>query len=109
MLLIVGAGSGCPTADAETLADPTRPPASTAGDVTGAARQPSKWHLTATIIGPRRRVAVINGKAVRAGERIDHAVLLAIEPGSALLRDGERRIHLKLDTPTVKQKPKAVP
>jgi hypothetical protein len=65
--------------------------------------------LTSTLIGPQRRVAVINNHAVQVGQKIDGAVLVEVEPGSAWLVQGGRRIHLKMNLTTVKQSPETAP
>jgi hypothetical protein len=109
MVLLFSWASSCPAAGAELLNDPTRPPVATAGEAPREVGKPLTWRLTSTIIGPRHQVAVINGRAVRAGETIDGAVLVGVAPGGALLQHGDRRIHLKLNTPTVKQTANAVP
>jgi hypothetical protein len=109
LLLVFGWGSSCPAAGAELLSDPTRPPVATTGEAPRQVCKPMKWRLTSTITGPRHQVAVINGRAVRVGETVDGAVLVNVAPGGALLQHGDRRIYLKLNTPTVKQTANAVP
>jgi MSHA biogenesis protein MshK len=105
MLLSFGWGDSHPVFGGQTLTDPTRPPVSTVGKGAKKAQGPSKWRLSSTIIGPQRRVAVINDQAVQVGARIDGAELLAVEPGSAVLLRGGRKIHLKLNARTVKTTP----
>lgn len=94
-----------PASGQELLADPTRPAAAfrpgagTGGTAAGSA----KWTLTSTLIAPDRRVAVINGKVVRVGQKIDDAELVAVESGCVLLRRAGRRIELKLMAGNVKE------
>ena len=108
-LLLCVAGSGTAAAGGEMLADPTRPPVSTAGDSPQTAGKALKWRLTSTIVGPGRRVAVINDRVVQTGESIDGAVLVAVSPGGALLRQGKRTIHLQLNAEAVKRTAIAAP
>jgi len=109
MLLVFGRPGDCPVSAGETLTDPTRPPATTAGDAVLAGQTPLKWQLTSTIAGPERRVAVINGQILQIGEPIDGAVLEKVAPGSAFLVHDGRRFHLKLNGKPVKQSVKAAP
>ncbi len=74
------------------LADPTRPPAYQARD--GQAQRP--WDLTSTLVSPRRRVAVINGRVVREGGRIDGMTVVKISAGQVILKGpgGEQAVPL---------------
>lgn len=103
MLLIFSAGSGCLASAGEILADPTRPPGLAVGRSVLSAKRPLKWRLTATIIGPQRRIAVINERAVQIGQKIDGAMLVAVEPGGVLLLHENRKSRLKLNATTVKR------
>jgi MSHA biogenesis protein MshK len=102
-LLVFGLGFGWPAFGQGSLADPTRPPVLVPGSATGAVQKTMKWKLTSTLIGPQRRVAVINGRAVRLGGNIDGAVLVAVEPGRASLRYGGRMVQVELMTGAVKR------
>ncbi|WP_145924870.1 MSHA biogenesis protein MshK [Syntrophotalea acetylenivorans] len=79
-----------------SLPDPTRPPQrfvepAASGDA------PSKGlQLGSILIAPQRRVAVINGRPLSAGDRISGAKVVAIEPGQVRLRRGGRDFVLKL-------------
>ncbi|HET7306369.1 MAG TPA: hypothetical protein VFK24_00920 [Gammaproteobacteria bacterium] len=82
---------------AGTLHDPTRPDySSTARTVHAAPR----WQLNSTLISAHRRLAMINGKTVGVGERVDGATVVSIEPGAVRLRRGGHQftIHLIADT-----------
>lgn len=89
---------------AQPLADPMRPPAAAAaspepGEATkGAAR------LQSVLISPSRRVAVIDGRVVREGERVGDATLVSIAASHVLLRGPGGRETLKL-IPVVQKKP----
>ena len=109
LLLILGGGFGCPVAGTETLTDPTRPPAVAADQSMRKGRQSPQWRLTATLIGPARRVAVINDRAMQIGETIDGAVLVEVASGSAFLVHEGRRLHLQLNAKTVKHTARTAP
>jgi MSHA biogenesis protein MshK len=100
-----------PVSGQELLADPTRPTAAfRSGSGTGGTTAvPAKWTLASTLIAPDRRVAVINGKVVQVGQKIDGAELVAIEAGSVLLSRGGRKIELKLMAGNVKEAVKPAP
>lgn len=103
MLLIFGSGASYPASAGEMLTDPTQPPVLAAGRPAPSMKRPLQWRLTATIIGPQRRVAVINEQAVQIGQEIDGAMLVVVEPGSALLLHKNRKVQLKLNARTIKR------
>ncbi|BBO74769.1 hypothetical protein DSCW_21860 [Desulfosarcina widdelii] len=105
MLLVVGS----PVFGGEPLRDPTRPPATGSGKTIQDGQNPLKWRLTATIIGPERRVAVINDRALQIGQNIDGAVLVAVEAGSARLVHGGREMQLRLHEMAVKRTVRKTP
>ncbi|MDX1635742.1 MAG: hypothetical protein R3280_13960 [Marinobacter sp.] len=77
------------------LNDPTRPP-----DFNRALPAPAveqrRYDLASIVIGPERRVAVINGVARREGERFDDARVRRIHPDRVEILDGGRVRILKL-------------
>lgn len=83
------------TANAADLRDPTRPgwqpPRPTA-----ATDQPVGNPLTAIIIGPQKRLALINGRYVAVGDRVGDARLTQIAFDYVVLRSasGERMLRL---------------
>lgn len=80
-----------PLAGAEELEDPTRPGAAAAQPVATPPTEP-QWTLSSTLISDQRRVAVINGQRVRAGETVDGAQVIRIEGGSVTIAvDGDQR------------------
>lgn len=74
----------CPVGalQAQTVHDPLRPPGKDA-HTEGSA--PS-WTLHSTLIAEGRRSAVINGRVVTEGARIDGAVVIEIRPSVVRLR-----------------------
>jgi hypothetical protein len=117
MLLLAVTAAG---AEPLPYGDPTEPPpgfAAAAEASSGSAAiapattaPPEPWRLTATLVDAQRRVAIINGRSVAVGARIDGARLLAVEMGSAQIEHQGRRIRLQLPVPegrsmNVKQAP----
>lgn len=89
---------------AQSVEDPMRPPAAGAagqGGVTQA--QAPRWTLHSTLVSPGQRSAVINGRSVGIGERVNGARVLDIQPGSATLRGADGEFVLTLTTPSVKK------
>jgi len=93
--LIFGAGTSTALA-ADALEDPLRPAnwaqptASTPVNV-----DTGDWQLESTLISSGRRVAIINGRAVRAGDAIAGARVLRVEPVAAHLRHDGRRFTIR--------------
>jgi MSHA biogenesis protein MshK len=100
-LIALGLVFAASSAGAQTLADPTRPPtASTAPDEGVAASS----RLQSILISSGRSVAVIDGRAVRIGERVGDAIVVAIAPSEVTLQRRNARETLKLH-PGIDKKP----
>ena len=91
---------------AESLPDPTRPPANLDGGATATA-QPSGpvLQVIRTING--RRSAMISGQEVKSGSQVGDAVVMRIDEDSVLLRGPGGIQTLKL-FPEVEKRPVAV-
>ena len=84
-------------APAQALSDPTAPlPRSDRSAGSGVARTAPSWQLQSIMVGPDRRIAVINGEIVREGTPVNGATVLTIDPASVLLDAGGRRLRLRL-------------
>ena len=83
------------TGAAQTLRDPTRPPAAGAKGAAGRIEH-SGWVLQSVLISPERRYAIINDEVVRLGGSIAGAELIAVAEERVTLRtrDGLRIVHL---------------
>ncbi len=98
-------GTGGARAQDAGLADPTRPPASlsapaaNAGQGHAASGAPQLQSILISLRAGGRRVAVIDGKTLRQGQRIDGAVVEAIRPTEVVLRRGKQKQILKLFRP----------
>ena len=79
---------------------PTRPWKKTVRKATRKPRTRSQKHppfkLKGVIMGGGNSVAIINGKLLRLGERIDGYQLVRIEEKEVFLRSGNRTVKLKL-------------
>ena len=106
LLLALLASAGAARAQDAGLPDPTRPPALLSAPVvgTGPARTagPQLQSILISLRPGGRRVAVIDGKTLRQGERINGAVVEAILPTEVVLRKGNQRQILKLFRPAAR-------
>ena len=93
-------------AQAETLPDPTRPPAAlTAARLTGEAPPaPPSPSLQSVIISPKHTMAIINGQTVKLGEKFGDALLVKVTETEVVLRNGNMLQTLKL-FPDVEKRP----
>ena len=103
LLLALLALPGAP-AQAQTLADPTRPPAvlgvqGGAGGEGGESGMPAAPQLQSILVSREpggRRVAVINGEMVRQGMKFGDAIVERVGETEVVLRRGKNRETLKL-------------
>lgn len=85
--------------------DPTRPPAvlsappANQGQSASAAGAPQLQSILVSLRPGGRRVAVIDGKTLRQGERIGGAVVESIRATEVVLRKGNQKQVLKLFRP----------
>lgn len=109
LVCLVGLALSAPAFGQAPLADPTRPAFLGGGVKASRDTKAAAWTLTSTLISPERRVAVINHRVVQVGQTVDGAKLVAVEPGKALLRRGNKNIQLTLAAGAVKRKAKTGP
>lgn len=77
-------------AAAQTLPDPTRPPASLHAAASTVPSTPASPVLQSVLISPGRKVAVISGETVQVGDRVGDARVVRIAEGEVVLvRDGQ--------------------
>jgi hypothetical protein len=60
------------------------------------AAPPPRFALTAVLISPLRRVAVVNGQPYQQGDHVDGAQITLIEPNAVHLREGSNELVLRL-------------
>lgn len=89
-------------AAAQSLGDPTQPPAvmsAPGGVVAPDPSEPAALQLQSILVSREaggRRVAVINGEVVRPGARIGDAVVESVGETAVVLRRGKKKETLKL-------------
>jgi hypothetical protein len=83
-------------ADEPPLHDPMRPFGGDAASASAAAPAEPRFSLTAVLVSPTRRVAVVNGKTYFEGDAVDGAEIVAIELDAVRVREGgaERVVSL---------------
>lgn len=85
MIGVAGAARG--------LEDPTRPPEKRAPASAVSVAAP---RLTSILVGPDRRLAMINNRIMVEGERVGGVVLEKIDADAVVVRTGGRRMRLSL-------------
>ena len=80
----------------ETLADPTQPPSNWRPSAAHASAGAAAPKLTSIIVGPARRVAVIDGVAIKEGQSTNGLTVVRIDKKWVDARIGEQPIRLKL-------------
>lgn len=103
-LLVAAALAAGPVVAESELPDPTRPAVWRAA--APAREQAPAWRLESTLISPQRRLAVIDGRLLRPGDRLDDAQVLEIQPDRVTLRHGDRIVHLRLLPDQTKKRPR---
>ncbi|HUT40988.1 MAG TPA: hypothetical protein VM011_06550 [Gammaproteobacteria bacterium] len=87
------------------LIDPTRPASHGQAAAAHAGEPRRGWTLDSTLVAPDRRVAVINGKRVSAGESVDGARVIEIRKLDVLIQADGRRMTLQLLPDIVRKQP----
>lgn len=96
--LALGAWSLAHSANAQgALVDPTRPPSMTAATTRdGAPEHAASQRLQSILISPTRKLAVIDGRTVTEGSRVDAATVVQIAETRVTLRQGAELLTLEL-------------
>lgn len=83
---------------AETLPDPTRPPAFLFAPVDGEAAEKASggFQLQSVLIGPGRRSAIIGGRHLSVGDRLGEFTLVRVGDTEVVLKGPEGSRTLKL-------------
>ncbi|MBH1984768.1 MAG: MSHA biogenesis protein MshK [Burkholderiales bacterium] len=84
---------------AQALVDPTRPPDAAPVPASAASAGAARPQLQSVLISNRpggRRLAVIDGRSVRAGDKVGGAVVVSIGEASVVLRRGKTLETLRL-------------
>lgn len=81
-------------ADAQDLADPTRPPNASAPG--GPPESTAGTQLQSVLISPGRRLAIINGKSVALGDAVGESKVVKITETEVVLQKGTETEVLKM-------------
>lgn len=82
----------------ETLNDPTRPPDSIIKLLPAAASEQEVIPtLSAVKVDGKRSFAIINGKVMRLGDKLDNYTLVAVDSKQAVLMNKNNKLRLKVD------------
>jgi hypothetical protein len=85
------------------LRDPFRPPGWNAASPATDDFDAGAWRLESTLTSNGRSVAIINGRAVRVGDRIGGARVLRVERGAARLDYNGREFTVRRATTRVRR------
>ena len=94
---------------AQALSDPTRPPIPTGAPVAAPRAGASGPVLQSILLSPLRRLALIDGRMVKVGDRVGSAEVVAIDFDSVRLRRGDSISVMKLLPDVQKNSPKSTP
>lgn len=79
------------------LGDPTRPTSMAEPEpVARAVQSGPRWRLQSTLVAESRRLAVINGRTVAQGERIDGATVREVRQEGVTLDVDGRQVELRI-------------
>lgn len=92
LLLASGAGA----AFSQGLDDPTRPTSLSAPEPGRRAESGPRWRLQSTLVAADRTLAIINGRTVGPGDRVDGATVREVRQDGVTLEAEGRRIELRL-------------
>jgi MSHA biogenesis protein MshK len=95
MLLTLALAAGAAAAQSG-LGDPTRPTSLAEPAPAQPAEAGPRWRLQSTLVADTRRLAVINGRTVFQGERIDGATLREVRQEGVTLDVDGRRVELRI-------------
>jgi MSHA biogenesis protein MshK len=87
--------ASAPTAAQTGFGDPTRPTSLSEPEAARVVQGP-RWRLQSTLVADNRRVAVINGRTVAQGERVDGAQLVEVRSDGVTLEEDGQRFQLRL-------------
>ncbi len=100
LVFVLMLGAMVPWCRAESLGDPTRPPAGVVPlvvDMVGEEPRISPvWDLRLVRITPRVRSALLNGQRVHEGDVVDEAKILEIRSSGVLLEWAGERVQVQL-------------
>jgi MSHA biogenesis protein MshK len=96
LTLTLTLGPGQHLALAQALSDPMRPPAFANPASAGESSSGAGLVLQSTLLSKGRRIAMIDGKPMKVGDRIGSARIISIDPGAVTLREANKTRVLQL-------------
>ncbi len=96
LILALTLGPGQHRAQAQGLSDPMRPPAFAAPASAGESSSAGGLVLQSTLVSDGRRIAMIDGKPMKVGDRIGAARIVSIDASTVTLREAKTIRVLKL-------------
>ena len=94
---------GYSNAMAAVLDDPTRPPGYRLILPHGQQSRAPSWYVNAIRISAKQRMAIVNGRRVKVGDRVDGAVVIEILPTKVRLRHNKQDVSIKLIAGNIKK------
>ena len=89
---------------AEALPDPTRPYGyGSEIAVEQIPHEKIQWQLSGIRITENKRSAILNGRLVKEGDKLDGAVVMEIKPSEVTLQQQDKRLVVKLLLSNIKQ------
>lgn len=85
-----------PVAAQQGLGDPTRPTSMDEPEPARTVQSGPRWRLQSTLVADTRRLAIINGRTVAQGDRIDGALVREVRQEGVTLEVGDRRVELRV-------------
>lgn len=91
---------------AESLPDPTRPAdySEVTEVITQSPQEQINWNVRAIRTSDTGRNAIVNGKLVKVGDKIDSATILAITSNTVVLSHDSKQLVLKLIPAEIKKR-----
>lgn len=105
-LLLIGVAAGAAHAQAGDdgpMVDPMRPPAHAPAPRRSASNKAPSWHLSAILVSPDRRLAMVNNRLVGVGGVINGARVKSIQGNVVELEVNGKSMFLRPGTHDVRQ------
>lgn len=80
---------------AKSLTDPTRPPGMVfQKHFSSVVKRNSPWKLSSTLIASDRKLATVNGKIIRQGDRVNGALLIDIQSWNVTFQKNNKKFKV---------------
>ena len=101
LLLALGVNLGLNPAMA--MDDPTRPPGYPLATARGKSMTAPVWNVSAIRIASKQKTAVVNGRTVAVGNRVNGATVIDIEPSEVKFKKADKEFSVRLFANRVKK------